>query len=105
MTLHLGGDVVIPMKDVIAIFDLETSETSKVNKEFLEIAKEEGFIRKISDDTPKTFILAELRHKTMIFLSPISSSTLLKRTDFIQSISFSNSSLEQGGYDGKKGIK
>ena len=54
MTLHLGGDVIISMKDVIAIFDIETSMTSEVNKEFLEIAKEEGFIKKISKNDPKT---------------------------------------------------
>lgn len=87
MTLHLGGDVVIPMKDVIGIFDLEASQNIEVNNEFLEIAREEGFIKKISDDMPKTFVLAELGHRTMIFLSPISSSTLLKRTGFIHNIS------------------
>ncbi|MFY9176503.1 MAG: extracellular matrix/biofilm biosynthesis regulator RemA family protein [Caldicoprobacterales bacterium] len=91
MTLHLGGDVIISMKDVIAIFDIETSMTSEVNKEFLEIAKEEGFIKKISKNDPKTFVLAELDHKTMIFLSPISSSTLLKRTGFVKNISSTNS--------------
>jgi len=79
------------MKDVIAIFDIETSMTSEVNKEFLEIAKEEGFIKKISKNDPKTFVLAELDHKTMIFLSPISSSTLLKRTGFVKNISSTNS--------------
>jgi ribosomal protein S8 len=91
VTLHLGGDVIISMKDVIAIFDIETSMTSEVNKEFLEIAKEEGFIKKISKNDPKTFVLAELDHKTMIFLSPISSSTLLKRTGFVKNISSTNS--------------
>ena len=91
MTLHLGGDVIISMKDVIAIFDIETSMTSEVNKEFLEIAKEEGFIKTISKNDPKTFVLAELDHKTMIFLSPISSSTLLKRTGFVKNISSTNS--------------
>ncbi len=93
MTLHLGGDVVIPMKDIIAIFDLSTTQISEINDEFLDIAKDEGFIRKISDDEPKTFILAELDHKTMIFLSPISSSTLLKRTEFTNNISIFNSSI------------
>ena len=100
VTLHLGGDVVISMKDVIAIFDIETSMTSEINKEFLEIAKEEGFIKKISENEPKTFVLVEQGHKTMIFLSPISSSTLLKRTGFVKNISSTNSKLKQGGYDG-----
>jgi hypothetical protein len=101
MEVHLGGDVVIPMKDVIAIFDLETSEDSQINKEFLEVVKEEGFVRVLSEDAPKTFVLTESNNKIKIYLSPISSSTLLKRTGFIQNISFSKKLLEQGGYDGE----
>ena len=100
VTLHLGGDVVISMKDVIAIFDIEAAMTSEINKEFLEIAKEEGFIRKISDNEPKTFVLVERGHKTIIFLSPISSSTLLKRTEFVRNFSSTTSKLKQGGYEG-----
>ncbi|HZJ56768.1 MAG TPA: DUF370 domain-containing protein [Clostridia bacterium] len=101
MVLHLGGEVIIPMKDVIAIFDLETSKDSKINNEFLEIVKDEGFIRVLSEDAPKTFVLTEFDNKITIYLSPISSSTLLKRTGFIQNISFSKKQLEQGGYDGE----
>lgn len=88
------------MKDVIAIFDLEISDISKTNKEFLDIAREEGFIKTVSEEDPKTFILSEINNKTMIYLSPISSSTLLKRTGFTKSISFANLA-GQGGYDGQ----
>lgn len=87
MILHLGGDVVIPTKDIIAIFDLETAEMSEINKEFLEIAKDEGFIVNISDEMPKTFVLAQSDKKTVMYMSPISSSTLLKRSKFIEDIS------------------
>lgn len=90
MVLHLGGNTVIPIKDIIAIFDLNVSNISEYNKEFLKIAEEEGFIRNISEDEPKTFVLAEVKRKTMIFMSPISSSTLLKRSGFINSISYVN---------------
>lgn len=100
MTLHLGGDIVVPIKDIIAIFDLETTKLSMVNREFLEIANEEGFIEEVAEDSAKTFIVAIIEHRTRIFLSPISSSTLLKRTNFIESLSFANSSKEQGGKDG-----
>jgi hypothetical protein len=87
MILHLGGDIVVPIKDVIAIFDLETAKTSEINREFLDIAKDEGFIRKISDDEPKTFILVESGNKIIMYMSPISSSTLLKRSGFVEEIS------------------
>lgn len=87
MFIHLGGDTVISIKDVISIMDVESSNLSKTTKEFLSIADDEGFIRKISEDDPKSFILTEKNNKTVIYLSPISSVTLLKRASFIENIS------------------
>jgi hypothetical protein len=87
MFIHLGGDIVISIKDVISIMDVESSNLSNTTKEFLSIAEDEGFIRKISDDDPKSFILTEKDNKTVIYLSPISSVTLLKRASFIDNIS------------------
>jgi hypothetical protein len=87
MFIHLGGDTVISLKDVISIMDIESSNTSNTTKEFLSIAEDEGFIMKISEDRPKSFILTEKDHKTIIYLSPISSVTLYKRAGFIDNIS------------------
>jgi ribosomal protein S8 len=87
MFIHLGGDVVISLKDVISIMDVESSNLSNTTKEFLSIAEDEGFIQKISEDEPKSFILTEKKNKTIIYLSPISSVTLFKRAGFIDNIS------------------
>ncbi|MFO7154007.1 MAG: DUF370 domain-containing protein [Caldicoprobacter oshimai] len=94
MILHLGGDVVVSMRNIIAIFDIETINASRINREFLHIAEEEGFVRRISDDEPKTFILAEIDKKSVVFLSPISSSTLLKRSSFIDGIALDSKETE-----------
>ncbi len=87
MFLHIGGDVVIPMRNVIAILDIESTTLSKDTKEFLKIAEEEGFIDAISNDLPKTFIITETEKKSRIYLSPISSVTLQKRAGYIDGIS------------------
>jgi hypothetical protein len=87
MFIHLGGDVVISLKDIISIMDIESSNTSSNTREFLKTAEDEGFIRRISEDEPKSFILAEKDKKTIIYLSPISSVTLYKRAGFIDDIS------------------
>ena len=87
MFLHIGGDVVIPIKNVIAILDIETTTISKDSKDFLRIAEEEGFIQAISEDLPKSFIITEVDKKSKIYLSPISSITLQKRSGFIEDIS------------------
>lgn len=87
MFIHLGGDVVVPLNDIIAIMDIESSSISHNTKEFLQTAEDEGFIKKITNDNPKSFILSEKDNKTIIYLSPISSVTLQKRSGFIDNIS------------------
>jgi len=88
MFLHIGGDVVIPIRNIIAIFDLEKTTISKDTKEFLKTAEEEGFIESISDDIPKSFVVTETDKKSKIYLSPISSTTLQKRSGFIKEMTF-----------------
>ncbi len=80
MFLHLGENVVIPMKDVIGIFDVESSMYSSDTSQFLRLAEEDGFVQRITDDKPKSIIVAEIEKKSIIYLSPISSKTLSKRT-------------------------
>ncbi len=87
MFLHIGGDFVIPVKNIIAIFDIESTTVSKDTREFLAIAEEEGFIISISDDLPKSFIITETDKKSKIYLSPISSVTLQKRSKFVDEVS------------------
>lgn len=87
MFLHLGGDVVIPSKNIIAIFDIDSTTISKDTKEFLHIAEEEGFIETISDEIPKSFVITETDKKSKIYLSPISSITLQKRAGYVEDIS------------------
>jgi hypothetical protein len=80
MFLHLGGDVVVPKKDIIAILDHRT-RLSPATKEFLEIAKDEGFIKKISQsDKNKSYIVTTKE----IYISPISCITLRKRSETCQ---------------------
>ncbi|HHV28534.1 MAG TPA: DUF370 domain-containing protein [Clostridium sp.] len=83
MFLHIGGDRVVPIKNIIAILDMETTTISKDTKEFLAISEEEGFIQTISSDIPKSFIITEIDKKSIIYLSPISSITLQKRAGYL----------------------
>lgn len=86
MFLHIGGDIVIPTKNIIAIFDIETTTVSKITKEFLKIAEEEGFIKSVNQELPKSFIITESDKKSKIYLSPISSITLQKRAGYFDEV-------------------
>lgn len=81
MFLHLGENVVVPIKDVIGIFDMETTMYSSDTIQFLRLAEEDGFVQRITKEKPKSFVVAEVNKKSKIFLSPISSTTLCKRTE------------------------
>lgn len=83
MFLHLGENIVVPIKDIIGIFDIETSMYSSDTIQFLRMAEEDGFVQRITKDKPKSFIIAEVDKKSKIYLSPISSSTLTKRSESI----------------------
>lgn len=81
MFLHLGENVVVPIKDIIGIFDLQNTMYSSDTIQFLRLAEEDGFVERITNERPKSFIIAEVDNMSKIYLSPISSTTLTKRTD------------------------
>ncbi len=83
MYVHLGGDTVVLQKDIIAIFDLELTTISKITREFLHVAEEEGFVVNVSEDLPKSYILTESDNESRVYISPISAATLLKRANNI----------------------
>lgn len=80
MFLHLGGDIVVPKEHVIAIVNMQLMKKTEVNREFLKIAEDEGFIVPITEKANAKSIIVTLEK---IYLSPISSMTLKKRSDDI----------------------
>lgn len=81
MFLHLGENVVVPVKDVIGIFDIQSAMDSSDTIQFLRMADEDGFVERVTNEKPKSFVIAEVNKMSRVYLSPISSSTLTKRTD------------------------
>jgi hypothetical protein len=84
--LHIGADVEIPLKNIIAICDMDSSTLSKGTKEFLKISDEEGFVTSVGDDIPKTFIVTESEGRIKILLTSISSVTLSKRANYLNEV-------------------
>ena len=71
--------------------DMDTTTISKNTREFLRISDEEGFVESISSDIPKTYIITEENSKSKIYLTPISSYTLLKRLNSMYTYNKNNS--------------
>jgi hypothetical protein len=86
MFLHIGTDVEILKKDIIAIMDLDSIYLSKTSMDFFDNYKKKGKVYSISEDKPKSIVIVNNNKDTSIYLSPISSVTLQKRIDFVQSL-------------------
>lgn len=76
MFLHLGADMVVPLRDVIAITDLNSGKLG-INKAFLDKMKDEKKIIDVSEKNAKSFIITN----KLVYISAISSLTLKKRAN------------------------
>ena len=80
MFLHIGGDYMVFIKNIIAIIDMERSTISQDTRNFLKTSEEEGFIVNVDEnELPKSIIITQGKYSNKVYLSPISTSTLYKR--------------------------
>lgn len=76
MYLYLGGDTVINTKNIIGIFDMDTSTVNKATRDYLSKAEKEKRVIYVNYELPKSFIVCEDK----IYVCPLNTSTLLKRS-------------------------
>ena len=89
--MHLGQDTVVRTDEIVGIFDLDTSTVSKRTREFLTKAQKAGQVVNVSMELPKSFVLCAQPGRKgghTLYISQISSATLLKRTGFMEELSF-----------------
>ena len=79
--IHLGNDVSVRTEDLIGIFDIDTTTTSKDTRALLKKYEDEDNVTNVSADLPKSFILCRYDGETHLFVSAISSATLRKRVE------------------------
>lgn len=80
MFIHLGNNVVINDKEIIGIFDLDSTTVSKKSRDFLNMAEKRKEVITVSYELPKSFVLTGKKNKSKIYLSQLSSATLEKRS-------------------------
>ena len=80
MYIHLGRDYVLNDRDIIGIFDLETTTTSPRGREFLNYAQKNGAVVSLSDELPQCYVLADAPVDT-VYLSELSSAAMKRRAE------------------------
>ncbi|MGM9589827.1 MAG: extracellular matrix regulator RemB [Faecousia sp.] len=78
MYLSIGNDMAVRDRNIIGIFDLDNTSTSKKTREFLASAEKEGEVIPC-DDLPKAFVLTSEYGFQRVHLTALNSATLEKR--------------------------
>ncbi len=92
MLINIGSNKLIRKKDIVGIFDLDTSSHEKETKEFLKAAEKNGTVEMCGSDLPKAFIVAsgtgseKIGRKNhiknnIVYLTTLSAASLAGRAD------------------------
>ena len=81
MYLHLGTGTVVNTAEIVAIFDLDITSQSYLTRRYLSMAEKSGQVVNAAEDIPKSFVVCETNGKRTLYLSQMSSATLLKRAE------------------------
>lgn len=76
MLIHIGEDSVVNSGDIIGIFDMDTSTVNKATRDYLSKSEKEKKIIYVNYELPKSFIVTQ----DNVYVSPLNTSTLIKRS-------------------------
>ena len=79
MFLHVGNNKNIRLSSVVGIFDMDNATVSAITRKFLGGKQKERLVESASYDIPKSFIVCNWGMDVVVYISQISSKTLLKR--------------------------
>ncbi len=83
MYLHLGNNISIKTNSIIGVFDLEKATIGKTTKDFLRFNEKKKRVINISKEIPKSFIVCDENNEMNVYISQISTNTLLKRSNLL----------------------
>lgn len=75
MYIYLGGDTAISTRDIIGVFDMDTSTVNKATRDYLTKAEKEKRLIYVNYELPKSFIVC----RDKIYVCPLNTATILKR--------------------------
>ena len=81
MYLHLGSGAVVRNDSIVAILDLDITSQSHITRKYLSQAEKNGEIVNVAEDIPKSFVVCRDDRGRRVYLSQMSSQTLLKRVE------------------------
>lgn len=80
MYLHLGRDVIVHTDSILGIYDMDTATWSKHTRAFMSALEQSHRVVALFDDLPKSCILCEQGGIATLYISQLSTTTLLRRS-------------------------
>lgn len=72
----------VPLENVLGIFDLDNTTWSHRTRRFLELAEQEGRLIAVGDDLPRSFVLCqEGDGPPVVYITQLNTVTLLRRAE------------------------
>lgn len=78
MYLHLGQESMVATKEIVGIFDLDTTSLSKKTREALTKAQKENRVINTGPDLPRSFVLTK---NSTFYIVQLSTATLKSRAE------------------------
>ena len=79
MYIHLGLDKIVKSEDIVGIFDLDNTTIQKSSRNFLARSEKSGQVENVCTDLPKSYVICEKDGVNKVYITQISTLTLLKR--------------------------
>ena len=79
MYLHLGAGAVVRSESIVGVFDLDNTSQSHLTRKYLAATEKSGQVINVAEDIPKSFVVCKDESGMRVYLSQMSTQTLLKR--------------------------
>ena len=79
MFVHIGKNLSVNEKEIIGIFDMESSTVSTDTRLFLKNMQDNMKTVSLCDDIPKTFVLCDNEMTDTVYITQISAKSTLNR--------------------------
>ena len=76
----------IKKSDIVGIFDIETTTGSTITKHFLMKAQKKNRVITVTDDLPRSYLVCCDGNREYVYLTSLSTSTLIKRNESKESL-------------------
>lgn len=84
MYLHLGQHTTVNTKDIVGLFDIDTTTLSKKTRDFLSEAEKAGRVVNTTNELPKSFAVSS-ENGGKVYICQLTAQTLKKRVEGLSS--------------------